>query len=65
MSTMNIVKASRPLPGAVRQSTSPMSLKCAPEVHTFCPVIRQPSPSRTARVAALPRSEPAPGSLNS
>ena len=35
------------------------------DVHTFCPVTTQSSPSRTARVASEARSLPAPGSLNS
>ena len=38
---------------------------CADEVQTFCPLTTQRSPSRTARVARLARSDPAPGSLNS
>ena len=38
---------------------------CAEEVHTFCPLTVHTSPSRTARVDRLARSEPAPGSENS
>ena len=34
-------------------------------LHTFCPLMIQRSPSRTARVVSPARSEPAPGSLNS
>src|SRR5919206_1971 len=37
---------------------------CAPDVHTFCPVTTQSSPSLTARVFSAARSEPASGSLN-
>ena len=51
--------------GSVRQMISPMSLYCAPDVHTFWPVITHSSPSRSARVWSPARSEPAPGSLNS
>ena len=42
-----------------------MSAWWAPELHTFCPFTTHSSPSRSARVARLARSEPAPGSLNS
>ena len=34
-------------------------------VHTFWPLTTHSSPSRTARVARLATSEPAPGSLKS
>ncbi|SIN42246.1 Uncharacterised protein [Mycobacteroides abscessus subsp. abscessus] len=34
----------------------------ASEVHTFCPLITHASPSSTAEVDTLARSEPAPGS---
>ena len=44
---------------------SPMSERCAPDVHTFWPLTTHSSPSRTARVWREARSEPAPGSLNS
>jgi hypothetical protein len=37
----------------------------APLVHTFWPFTTHSSPSRTARVAAAARSEPASGSLKS
>ena len=51
--------------GSVRASNMPRSATCAPEVHTFWPVMIHSSPSRTARVCTLARSEPAPGSLKS
>ena len=51
--------------GSVRQSTSPMSLRCALVVHTFCPRRTQPPPSGTALARSEARSEPASGSLNS
>ena len=51
--------------GSVRASSNPWSARWAQVVHTFCPLTRQPSPSRSARVASEARSEPAPGSLNS
>ncbi|MND08301.1 hypothetical protein D3C83_308300 [compost metagenome] len=44
---------------------SPMSLYCAPDVHTFWPVITHSSPSRSALVWRLARSLPAPGSEKS
>ena len=47
---------------SVRASSMPRSAYWAPDVHTFCPLTVQPSPSRTARVCALARSEPDPGS---
>ena len=50
--------------GSVRAMISPMSEYCAPDVHTFCPVITHSSPSRSARVCRLARSLPAPGSEN-
>ena len=66
MSTTNIV---RPLclglSGDVRVMISPMSLNCAPDVHTFWPVMTHSSPSRSARVWIPARSEPATGSENS
>ena len=49
--------------GSVRTKVSSTSAWCAPDVHTFCPLTTKWSPSRTARVAAPARSEPAPGSL--
>ena len=65
MSTMNPV---RPLclgwSGSVRQMISPMS-EYAPDVQTFWPVISHSSPSRSALVCRLARSDPAPGSEKS
>src|SRR3954453_4385933 len=51
--------------GSVRATSIPRSAVTAPDVHTFCPLTIQTSPSRTARVDELARSLPAPGSLNS
>jgi len=51
--------------GSVRARHTPQSENWAYEVHTFWPVTRQPSPSRSARVATEARSLPAPGSLKS
>ena len=51
--------------GLVRVSSMPQLQNCAAEFQTFCPVTTNSSPSRTARVARLARSDPAPGSLNS
>ena len=51
--------------GSVRQMTSPISENCAPEVHTFCPLMIHSSPSLTALVCREARSEPLPGSLKS
>ena len=48
--------------GAVRASTKHQCAHWASEVHTFCPVTAHASPSRSARVATLARSLPAPGS---
>ena len=66
---MSTMKPVRPLclgrSGSVRAMISPMSLNCAPVVHTFWPVMIHSSPSRTALVCRLARSLPAPGSLNS
>ena len=66
---MSTTKPVRPLclgwSGSERQMTSPMSEYCAPEVHTFWPVSNHSSPSRTAFICRLARSEPAPGSENS
>ena len=66
---MSTTKPVRPLclgaSGSVRQMISPMSLYCAPDVHTFWPVTSHSSPSRIALVWRPARSEPAPGSLNS
>ena len=50
--------------GSVRATRMAMLACCACDVHTFCPLTIQSSPSRTARVAAAARSDPAPGSLN-
>ena len=50
---------------SVRASSMPRSAWCALVFQTFCPLITQLSPSRTAEVDRPARSEPAPGSLNS
>ena len=50
---------------SVRASRIPQSDRWAEEFHTFCPFTTNSSPSRSARVARLARSDPAPGSLNS
>ena len=52
-------------PGSVLASSMPKSAVSAPEFQTFCPSITHSSPSGTARVPTLARSEPEPGSLNS
>lgn len=49
-------------PGSVRAGRMAQSADAAPLVHTFCPVTTQPSPSRSARVRRLARSDPASGS---
>ena len=51
--------------GSVRARRIPHSARWAAEVHTFWPVTTHSSPSSTARVATLARSEPASGSLKS
>ena len=51
--------------GSVRASRMAQSAVAAPLVHTFCPVTTHSSPSRTARVRRLARSDPASGSENS
>ena len=52
--------------GLVRARQTPQCALCAADVHTFCPVRRQPPVGpRTAFVRSAARSEPAPGSLNS
>ena len=48
--------------GFVRASTKIHCAQCASDVHTFWPVITHSSPSSTARVFTLARSEPASGS---
>ena len=48
--------------GSVRHTTKHQSAQWASDVHTFCPVITHSSPSRTARVCTLARSDPASGS---
>ena len=48
--------------GSVRHTTKHQSARCASVVHTFWPVITHSSPSSTARVWMLARSEPAFGS---
>ena len=50
---------------SVRASSIPQRARSGEEVHTFWPVTTHSSPSRSARVARLARSEPAPGSLKS
>ena len=52
-------------PGLSRARRIPHSLCCAFDVHTFCPLTTNSSPSRTARVCSDARSEPASGSLKS
>ena len=51
--------------GLVRASRIPKSATWAKEFHTFCPLTTNSSPSRTARVRRLARSDPALGSENS
>ena len=52
--------------GSVRARQIAQSASWASEVHTFCPVSRQPPlDPRSARVRNAARSEPASGSLNS
>ena len=51
--------------GLVRARQIAQSARCASDVHTFCPVSRQPPSTRSARVRSEARSEPASGSLNS
>ena len=51
--------------GSVRASRMAQSDATAPLVHTFCPVTTHASPSRSARVRRLARSDPASGSENS
>ena len=46
----------------VRASSRQRCARGAPLVQIFWPVMRQPSPSRTARVRSPARSEPASGS---
>ena len=48
---------------STRATSIPRSAVIAPDVQTFCPFTTHSSPSRTARVWALARSEPEPGSL--
>lgn len=50
--------------GSVRAIRRPQRARCPSVVQTFCPGTIHSSPSRTARVARLARSEPATGSLN-
>src|SRR5271167_4285920 len=49
--------------GSVRTNRKHQSAKCAPEVHTFCPLTTNWSPRSTARVRRLARSPPASGSV--
>jgi hypothetical protein len=51
--------------GSVLIVASPMLQFCAPLVHTFWPVTRQPPSTLTPRVCTDAASEPAFGSLNS
>ena len=48
--------------GSVRASSIIQSAMCASDVHTFCPLITQYSPSLTARVCSDARSDPEFGS---
>ena len=48
--------------GSVRTRQNIQSAPWAPEVQIFVPLTTYASPSRTARVARLARSDPAPGS---
>jgi hypothetical protein len=50
---------------SVRASNMPQRARSGDEVHTFWPSTTHSSPSRSARVDRLARSDPAPGSLNS
>ena len=50
---------------SVRANSMPQSAESAEEFHTFWPVTTHSSPSRTARVPMLARSDPEPGSLKS
>ena len=50
-------------PGSVRATTKHQCDTWASDVHTFWPSITHSSPSRTALVCTLARSEPALGSL--
>ena len=67
--SIGMMNAVRPLclttSGSERAMSSPHSANRAPELHTFWPLTTHSSPSRTARQARPPRSEPAPGSENS
>ena len=47
---------------SVRASTKIQSAYWAKVVQVFCPLMTQPSPSRSALVRSPARSEPAPGS---
>ena len=49
-------------PGSVQAANTHQDAICAYDVHTFWPVMRQPSPSGTARVRNDTRSVPASGS---
>jgi hypothetical protein len=51
--------------GSVRATIIPNLATWASVVHTFWPLSTHSSPSRTARVARLATSEPAPGSEKS
>jgi hypothetical protein len=51
--------------GSVRATRMPNFDRRAPLVQIFWPLTTHSSPSFTARVARLARSEPAPGSLKS
>ena len=67
--SIGMMNAVRPLcftaSGSVRAMSSPHSENRAPELQTFCPLTTHSSPSRAARQARPPRSDPAPGSENS
>ena len=51
--------------GSVRAMRIPHAARCPNEVQIFWPLTTHSSPSRTARVVRLARSEPASGSLKS
>ncbi len=48
--------------GSVRTRQNIQSAICAFDVHTFCPLTRNSSPTSSARVFKAARSDPAPGS---
>src|SRR5947207_14725220 len=52
-------------PDDVRARQIAQSVRCAVDVHTFCPDSDQPPSTRAALVCSAARPEPAPGALNS